>query len=95
MKNRGREKGTKFAPLFSLFAQYSLVLSLCCVGLSETPDVSHKPVCAIAEEDYKLEISNITRRGIVLYPSSGNKGAGQLCSDMRHCFCKCQNPVFS
>ena len=58
--------------------------------------VQHKPTFTITEESYKLEISDLSRRGNVL--SSENKGADQLRSyceaDVRLCFLICILLVF-
>ena len=61
--------------------------------------VRHKPGCTATEDGYRLEISEVERRGIVLYLCSENKGADQLRgyreADLRLCFCICRTLVFS
>ena len=62
------------------------------------PDlVRHKSACTVTEAGYKLAISDLRRRGIVL--CSESKGADQLCSyctaDLRLCFRIGKNPVFT
>ena len=64
-------------------------------GVSD--QVRHKPGCAVPEDGYRLEISDLASRGIVL--CSKNKGADQLRgyreADLRLCFRICKNPFFS
>ena len=54
--------------------------------------VRHKPACTSTENSQRLEISDLSRRGIVqlYYPSNENNGADQLRSyceaDLRLCF---------
>ena len=64
-------------------------------GLTQTD-----PVCAAREDGYKLEISDLGRRGIASYPCSENKVNDQLCTyctaDLRlNLFSHKRNPVFS
>ena len=53
--------------------------------------------CTSTEDGYRLDISDLWSRGIVL--CSKNKGADQLCgyhtADLRLCFCIYQSQVFS
>ena len=59
--------------------------------------VRHKPTCTVTEKE-KLEISDLSRRGLLYYPSSENKGADQLRgyreADLRLCFRLCRLLVF-
>ena len=63
--------------------------------------VQHKMNCTSTKDGYRLEISDLKSRGIVLsvYSCSENKGADQLhcyCdADLRLCLCKCEMLVFS
>ena len=64
-------------------------------GVSD--QVRHKPGCTATDHGYKLEISDLESRGIVL--CSENQGADQLRgypeADLRVCFRICKKPVFS
>ena len=78
----------------------SLVVRKPVLGVSD--QVRHTPGCRATEDGKKLEISDLGRRGIVLYPYSENKGADQLRgyrgyreADLRLCFRMCKRPVFS
>ena len=57
----------------------------------------HEPGCTAAEDGQRLEISDLSSRGIVLSVKR-NKGTDQLRSfcaaDLRLCFRVCKKPVF-
>ena len=57
--------------------------------------VRHKQGCAVTEDGYRLEISDLGSRGIFNYPYSKNKGADHLRgyreADLRLCFRICKN----
>ena len=75
----------------------SLVVRKPVFGVSD--QVRQKPGSTTTQDGYRLEISDLESRGIVLYLCSENKGADQLRSycaaDLRLYFRICKKPVFS
>ena len=64
------------------------------------PDqAQHKPGCSATEDGQRLEISDLSSRGILYYPYSENKSPDRLRSnreaDLSLCFRISKKPVFS